>query len=373
MLMATAALLVSAAVVAAHASWAPVTAGHAGRIGGGVDTLSSVERAATGGWIYFVRDSAGRHRVERLRPADGAPHEVSRRVSRSVVDAYTGAPATAGGAILLVQARDSAGLHHERVVLYFASDSNELPLTVWSGRVRNPSWSPDGRWVAIETDERSFGDIVRVDLRTRAATRLTRGTEGNYEPAVSPDGTRIAFVSSRSGNAEVYLMGSDGSNVRRTTASARDSWSPSWSPDGDRLAFVSNRTGRDRIYVVQSDGTMLRPLTGDAGERAPAQPAHSFEGEGGPAWSPDGRTVAFLGRTAGSGTRVYLAALADGAPRALTPAGRDAGHFAWSPNGHLLAVTVGTAREGGLHLVREDGSGWTSVGPVGAWLPRWSR
>ena len=56
-------------------------------------------------------------------------------------------------------------------------------------------------------------------------------------------------------------MNADGGNVRRlTTHPAMDYW-PAWSPDGKRIAFTSNRDGNYEIYVMNADGSDLRNLT----------------------------------------------------------------------------------------------------------------
>ena len=55
-------------------------------------------------------------------------------------------------------------------------------------------------------------------------------------------------------------MRADGGGVRRLTAFHREDWSPAWSPDGRSIAFLSNREGVDRVYVVAADGTGLRAL-----------------------------------------------------------------------------------------------------------------
>ena len=57
---------------------------------------------------------------------------------------------------------------------------------------------------------------------------------------------------------------------------------PAWSPDGRKIAFVSDRDGNSEIYVMNADGSGQRRLT-----RNPAYDAD-------PAWSPDGRTIAFV-------------------------------------------------------------------------------
>jgi TolB protein len=115
--------------------------------------------------------------------------------------------------------------------------------------------------------------------------RLTRG---GAAPAWSPDGRQIAFLRPGAfypggglpGPGRLYrswqlsLANADGSGERRLAGiagiAALDG-DLAWSPDGRTIAFVSSRDGNREIYTVNSDGTGQRRLTRDpGGDRAPA-------------------------------------------------------------------------------------------------------
>ena len=100
--------------------------------------------------------------------------------------------------------------------------------------------------------------------------------EDAAEPAWSPDGESIAFTSSRdrfgetcfhdcSVNGEIYVARADGTGLRRLTTSRAQETSPAWSPDGKRIAFVSDRSDRNgheyEIYSMAVDGSDVRRLT----------------------------------------------------------------------------------------------------------------
>jgi Tol biopolymer transport system component len=76
-------------------------------------------------------------------------------------------------------------------------------------------------------------------------------------------------------------MDSDGGNRRQLTTHTADDGFPAWSPDGRKIAFTSDRTGNFDIWVMDSDGGNQSQLT-----------THSAD-DGFPAWSPDGRKIAF--------------------------------------------------------------------------------
>jgi Tol biopolymer transport system component len=104
--------------------------------------------------------------------------------------------------------------------------------------------------------------------------------------AQAPPGARIAFHSDRDGNGEIYVMDADGQNVRNLTHHPRDDWNPAWSPDGRSIAFSSTRDSRpdDRrieIYVMEVAGQNVRRLT------------HDHASDFGPDWSPDGLRIAW--------------------------------------------------------------------------------
>jgi Tol biopolymer transport system component len=157
-----------------------------------------------------------------------------------------------------------------------------------------PAWSPDGSRIAYFAGRGRDLDIYSIVLGSSAPVRLTASPGPDYSPRWSPDGRWIAFVSERDGDAEIYVMAADGTAQRNLSKDPAQDDFPTWSPDGSQLAYVSFRRGADphtigegnaEIFLVRPDGSGKRNLT-----RAP-----SWEGD--PAWSPDGRSVAFTRRT----------------------------------------------------------------------------
>lgn len=338
--------------------------------GESADTISLAERRAIGGRIAYVSEGGGDAEVWLLDPAGGAP----RRLTADPAQDYPAAAAPDGSALLVVSALDRGGVHGERLLrlplpLRGAEDARPAQLGPASGRVRAPAWAPDGSWIVFESDRESFRELYRVRPDGTELRRLTRNEQGNFEPAVSPDGRWIAFTSSRDGDAEVYVMRADGTEQRRLTAFYREDRTPMWSPDGRWIALVSDREGRDRLFLVRPDGTGLRrlDLSADTAGRA-----GELEGEA--AWSPDGTRVAYTVRGPGRTSRIRVVGVGGGTWRNLGSHGEpvDAGP-AWSPDGRYLAFYSSRAGDADLYLMRADGSGVTRLTrtPGADWLPRW--
>ena len=151
-------------------------------------------------------------------------------------------------------------------------------------------------------DYRSYtedpGSIWTVRPDGTGATRITRTTHGDTDPAWSPDGRRIAFIRAIADEQaqfaqdphEIFVVNADGTGLRRLTRNHVYDGEPTWSPDGRRIAFVRGGPPilagpeiRD-IWVMRSDGSRQRSL------------GRTTTLEFWPAWGPRGRTIAYVAR-----------------------------------------------------------------------------
>ena len=164
------------------------------------------------------------------------------------------------------------------------------------------SWSPDGKQIAFRSakffkwDILFHSDIWVMDADGANPRNLTNHHAQDSSPDWSPDGMQIAFHSDRNRdwefdvqekNWEVFVMNTDGANLINLTNHPAGDGSPAWSPDGRQIAFSSNRDRKDdddenvEIYVMNADGTNPINLTNH-----PAK-------DSSPDWSPDGQQIAF--------------------------------------------------------------------------------
>ena len=198
-------------------------------------------------------------------------------------------------------------------------------LTVGSG----PAWSPDGRWIAF-----GRGGAIRViSVDGTGEIQLGDGTQ----PSWSPDGSRIAFASAEG----ISVMNADGSGVRTLVRhDFRDDtykpWDmgvgkPSWSPDGALIAFEHLGDGDmqpAQVFVMNADGSNVRRLTRSLDRRVYA--------ESDPSWSPDGSSITHWSY----GYGIATTARAGGVPNLIFadfPSVAYGSRPAWSPDGKILA------------------------------------
>ena len=181
-----------------------------------------------------------------------------------------------------------------------------------------PRFSPDGNQIVLTEENGGNSDIYIMDLRTRAAKRLTTDPSIDDSPSFSPDGKQIVFESDRGGSQQIYLMNIDGSNQHRISFSAGKNGTPVWSPRGDLIAFTKQAGGKFNVGVVRPDGTGERILT------------TGWQDEG-PTWAPNGRVLMYT-RTlqGGKGSQIWSIDITGrNERRVITPG--DASDPAWSP------------------------------------------
>jgi Tol biopolymer transport system component len=208
-----------------------------------------------------------------------------------------------------------------------ATGGRPRAITSGGGFAQSPSWSPDGSRIVFSASGGRFGQsrdrncIPSLWVMRPDGSRLRRLMRAAVEPAYSPDGRRIAFVRPDARDRPwLFVAASSGSNARRIGFGAH----PSWSPDGRRLV-VERGVGLNRVADL-----WLVSVSGGHAARLTRTPSLS---ERGPAWSPDGRWIAFSMVKSGRDD-IYVIPVSGGRPQAITNTGADGGNFdpAWRPN-----------------------------------------
>ena len=281
------------------------------------------------------------------------------------------------------------------IVLPFSSFAQtKRPMTIddliTAIRVSEPRISPDGRQVmftrattALDRGRRN-ADIWSVPADGSApSNELIGGDKTENSPRFTPDGRHIAFISNRDGAAQVYLADAGGGGVKQVTKVSGGVQPPLvMSPDGKRVAFVSDvypqckdeECNRHTREALEKDPVKVRLLTGlpfrhwdewrtnirhhvfvadlDTGEARDVTPGdydsppHFYE-DGGIAFAPDSRTIAFVSNRDGrdremmsTNRDVWLVPVMGGEPKKITANPAADNQPVFSPDGTLLAVSA---------------------------------
>jgi dipeptidyl aminopeptidase/acylaminoacyl peptidase len=238
--------------------------------------------------------------------------------------------------------------------------------------VSEPQVSPDGAWVAyvVTSNDRAADEarsaIWMVSWDGRQDLALTAAAEGTDKPRWSPDGRYLAFLATPAGSekAQIMLLDRRGGNARQLTSVAGDIGVYAWAPDGKRLVLtmVTGESGGgpkpiviDALHFKQDEEGYLRSGSGrhlylfdvDANRLDPLTTGAQFN-EDLPAWSPDGRLIAFV-RTHEKGAdpdgREDIAVIepVPGAAARLVvrPFAPNNQKLAWSPDGSAIGYLQG--------------------------------
>jgi len=198
-----------------------------------------------------------------------------------------------------------------------------------------PAWSPDGQKIAFSSGRAGKPHIFVMNPDGSGTTQVTDAAQGDEQPSWSADGKRLVF--NREG--AIFEAPVTGGPAHRIGKGPGNAGGPSYSPDGKLIAYDYRRPGYENreLYVMRSDGTAIRQLT------------HLGYVSALPAWSPDGKTIAFMSNVNGAKYQIYTVRLDGTHVQQVTFSPTDVIQPAWTPDGK----SIGYVRDGAI---------WTHTG-----------
>jgi Tol biopolymer transport system component/DNA-binding winged helix-turn-helix (wHTH) protein len=227
-----------------------------------------------------------------------------------------------------------------------------VPLTSYAGLESSASFSPDGNEVAFvwNGEKQDNFDIYVKLIGSESPLRITKDPARDFSPAWSPEGRSIAFLRAIGENkAAVFLIPPIGGAERRVAeiaCCAVPGSNLAWSPDGKWLAAADNTGLKETLGLI-----LLSPDTDE--KRKLTSPPQGWLGDGNPAFSPDGRSLAFA-RWKGFGQgEIFVLPLSHDtnpkqAPVQITFSHNAIGSPTWTGNGREILFSSGPS----------DGSHW---------------
>jgi TolB protein len=221
----------------------------------------------------------------------------------------------------------------------------------------DPSFAPDGHRMVYISVVAGREQLFISEIDGKDAWQLTTDSLDHEDPAWSPDGKQIAFVALTKTSERIMLMPAVGGPGRPVSPATERAIHPNWAPDSRHLAWCTDddlappRKNDSDIKVIDLETSRIRLLiTGGTNTY--------------PAFSPDGKYVAFRRMLGEKNSEVFLADSDGTHVRNLTNSPAFDGWPAWSPDGQRLAFA--SNRDGAdyqIYVMRTDGSDVRLVAP----------
>ncbi|MCC7156152.1 MAG: winged helix-turn-helix transcriptional regulator, partial [Bryobacterales bacterium] len=244
-----------------------------------------------------------------------------------------------------------------------------VALTGYPGAETTPSWSPDGTRVAFSWNGGTGSnlDVYVLQLGSAAPERLTESTGNEFAPRYSPDGRRIAFYRRAGDSAYLHIVSSVQRNLVRSAgfglnvgpdvpfaanlafAPAPDLAFLSWSPDAKDIAYVDKSSPGEPFSVF------LLSVAGWRGEKI-TWPPPGIRGDGSPAFSPDGRQLAFVRSQNAASADLFVLSLDGGGARRLTWDNCRISGIAWTSGGKAIVFSSERSGEPALWRISMPGA-----------------
>lgn len=223
-----------------------------------------------------------------------------------------------------------------------------MPFTSDPGNEVDPALSASGKLAYVARSDDGRAHIFIKNTADAAAVQTTRGSAAEYAPTWAPDEQQLAFVRMDNSGCRIMISDLRGENAREISPClSRHEFKMSWSPDGRELA------------VTAGDGRLASPshieivTIADGSHRPATRPPLLHAGDYAPAFSPDGREIAFVRVISGGITSLCVAGRdRPDAVMVLTEDSADVLGVDWTPAGDKLIFS--SDRAGAISIWRID-------------------
>ncbi len=247
---------------------------------------------------------------------------------------------------------------------YFAKRSSvpetalqPVPLTTYLGFEDSPSFSPDGNQVAFSWNGKKQDnfDIYIKLAGSGLPLRLTTDPATDYGAVWSPDGSTIAFIRRDGPSRSLILIPALGGPERKLLSFSLGGLNfraVAWSPDSKWLAVSTPDNGQLTLHLVSLDSGEEKVLT---------RPPGNIAGDVDPAFSPDGRNLAFARSIALNVSEIWVLPLTAKFEAAGTERKLETGHPfsvspAWTANSGEIVFEAGLDMRSTVYRIPVDGS-----------------
>jgi eukaryotic-like serine/threonine-protein kinase len=211
-----------------------------------------------------------------------------------------------------------------------ASVRQARQLSFANEEIEKVTISPDGKWLAYDSDRNGPSDIWKMPAAGGAPEQITQGLNHKFVNDWSPDGRELVYHAMRNGGQrDLFVVSADGTHTEAVTATPREEEHAGWGPDGNSLVFDVLPPGGS---LETAEAYVVTRARRGAPWGTPRQ--LTTHGSSDPKWSPDGRLIAFC-----AGGELRLIAPDGTGERVIVPSTPDRpqpSYPIWSKDGHSI-------------------------------------